>query len=194
MRKFFTPPTTLNQAFNVARIVLTNARDLHLEAVSNDNYATEADKLQQLVRLGSITAAYYELDALGPAVDELRRGLLRMKPTPPTYQAVLTELDEDIPTLSTVGHEIVAMLPELAQLCADVQHNKDERKKAIRHTLTGWHPLTQEEKATLVEEGPAYVVAATAMLQRLPAQLRRVREVAEAGTAPNFRTASTWLK
>ena len=198
MPKNLNTPTTVNQALKIAHIVLTNARDSHLSAVAHGSYANGADKLHQLARLGSISATYYELSDFVWAVNSLRLDLLRTKPEPPTHQAVLAELDKQVFALSTVAREVIATLPELSteteQLRAATRQIQYRQKDAKRYSLTDWRPLTQAEQATQVDNVRGHVATATAMLERLPAQLKRVREVAEAGTAPNFRTASTWLK
>jgi hypothetical protein len=190
-------PKTINQALVIAHIALTNARDLRLCVVAHDNYIDEADKLQQLACLGSISATYYELADFVWAVDDLRLDLLRTRPTPPSCEAVLAELNKKVFTLSTVASEIIAALPELA---AEVEQSRvaiqgtQDKKKGTRYKLTDWRPLTNAEQATRVDSVRGHVATASAMLARLPVQLARVREVAEGGTASNFRTASTWLK
>jgi hypothetical protein len=198
MPRNFKIPTTVNQALVTARIALTNARDLYLSVVAKDSYADKADKLHKLARLGSISATYYELCGFVWAVDDLRKDLLRTKPAPPSYHDVLVELDKKVFTLSTVARETVSALPELAaeveQLRASTQGTQDSYKNGGRYHLTDWRPLTQAEQAAQVDSVRGHVATASAMLERLPAQLARVREVAKAGTVLNFRTASTWLK
>lgn len=198
MPRNFKVPATVNQALDMARIVLTNARDLRLKIVANDNYIDEADKLQQLAHLGGVSAAYFELCDYVWAIDTLRRDLLRTKPAPPSCQAVLAELDNGTFTMSTVTREIVIALPELAaeveRLRAARQQTRDKQKTGGRYWCTDWRPLTAAEQASQVDATRDCVANASALLERLPARLARVREVAETGSAQKFRTASTWLK
>jgi hypothetical protein len=197
MSHTFKTPATINQSLDIAHVVLTNARDLHLQEVARDKYASEADKLRQLASLGGISAAYYELADYIGAVDDLRIELLATKSVP-SCAAVLTELNKPVFILSSVARDIVAALPQLAaeteQARAATEQTREKEKIGKRTRLVAWRPLTQAEQEERVNAVRGHVTAATAKLERLPAQLDRVRKMAEEGIAPNFRTASAWLK
>ena len=196
MRKSLTPPATLNQAFTLASIVLSNARDQLLHKLSSDSYTTEADKLKQLASLGSVTTAYYELDALAPAVDELRRTCARLKPTPSAPRTVLDMLDLAIPKLSAIARETVRLLPELAaeiaQYRASQELTSDTSERRSRFARKSMRHLTPAEKAQQVATARAHATDAAAMLDQLPHTLAQLREIVKGGG--ELRPTSAWLK
>ena len=190
------PPTTLNQAFALADTVLENARDMRLTALTTGAYASEAANLHLLTTVGTIVAARWEIAALAPDVDNLRRYLTRTKPAPPAAQFVLDALRLTVLPLSTVAREAVNLLPELAaeiaQSRADTSFTKDVAAYASRFSPRTLRPYTATEIAKIAATARAHASDAAAMLDRLPAALIRIKEAAENGN--NLNTASTWLK
>ena len=190
------PPTTLNQAFALADTVLENARDMRLAALTTGAYADEAAKLHLLITVGTIVAARWEIAALAPNVDNLRRYLTRTKPTPPAAQYVLDKLQLTILSLSAVAREAVNLLPELAaeiaQSRAAISFTNDVAAYASRFSPRTLRPHTATEIAKIAATAHAHASDAAAMLDRLPDALIHIKEVAENGA--NLNTASTWLK
>ena len=160
-----TSPVTFRQALVLADNILHNAYDFHVRSLAGGHYATGAEQRHRLTDLGRITMARWELGDLGPALVDLRRTCTRVK----SAKAVLNRLVLNRPALSAVAREAVHRLPALA---AELAHQRGVRYPAAT--------------------ARAHTAAVAALLERLPAALVRLRELAEAGAS--LTPAATWLK
>jgi hypothetical protein len=87
------------------------------------------------------------------------------------------------------------MLPELAA----EEMTKEMRGRLISERIPGvrgkvTRPMTDAEKTAHIEAERARAQKARRLIERLPTQIARIRELAEGNTAPDFKSASYWLR